>query len=492
MNARSQDRNSLSYQHLPGLFYSEVEPSPVSESRLFALNTDHGQALGLSEDWLRSKDGLAVLSGQRAIGETPALAMAYAGHQFGHWSGMLGDGRARLVADLADSEGDLHEFHLKGSGLTPYSRRGDGKATLGSAIREYIVSEAMAALGVPTTRALSIVATGDKIHRHGLEPTAILCRTARSHIRVGTFQLALASGEPDNVKALADLAIERLYPEAPNAGPERYIFFFQSVVRRQARLVAKWMGFGFIHGVMNTDNMCVSGETIDYGPCAFMDDFHPGKVFSSIDRNGRYAWNRQAEMAHWNLARLAETLLPLFGETEEAQQAAAESTLNQFITLFQGNFNAAMAAKFGLDPDDELDGFLGESFKAMTRGEVDFTLFFRNLTRVATGGDADLVINLFIDADPAQDWFDNWAAISGYKSGLSNGRIMGMKHSNPVIIPRNHRVEQAIEDANAGNSETYERLLDAVTKPYLDRPDFIEFETPPEPNEIVHQTFCGT
>ncbi len=485
----------LHYRDLPAFFFSDVEPVAVSDVKIVALNTALANSLSLDETWLRSDEGLSILSGQSAIGGVPSLAMAYGGHQFGHWSGLLGDGRARLVGDLPnkDRAGTLYELHLTGSGATPYSRRGDGKATLGSAIREYVVSEAMAALGVPSTRALSIITTGETVIRNGAEPGAILCRTARSHIRVGTFQLAAASGEGENVKALADFTIDRLYPEAPNSGHDRYRHFLRAVVARQADLVAKWMGLGFIHGVMNTDNACISGETIDYGPCAFMDEFHPGKTFSSIDRNGRYAWNKQAEMAHWNLTRLAESLLPLLGDSEDTQIKAAEEDLNSFVAKFETALNQIMATKLGVEQAElEKDGFLNETFKTMTIGKVDFTLFFRNLTLVAAGKPDSKMLELFADQELGHEWLTRWKTAAKLENVMDAVRLKTMQASNPIIIPRNHRVEQAIADANQGNLKTFETLMDAVSQPFTDRPEFANFETPPLAEEIVHQTFCGT
>lgn len=485
--------STLQYRQLPPEMFQDVEPSGVDTPDIIALNIPHAESLGLSKDWLESDEGKAVLAGQNAIGGGPSLAMAYGGHQFGHWSGLLGDGRARLVGDLADVDGNYHELHLKGSGRTPYSRGGDGKATLGSAIREYIVSEAMAALGVPTTRSLSVVATGETIMRNGAEPAAIVCRTARSHLRVGTFQIAAASGAIESLKALADFAINRLFQDAPKDGPERYQYFLGRVIAGQAELIAKWMGYGFIHGVMNTDNACISSETIDYGPCAFMDDFHPGKVFSSIDRKGRYAWNRQPEIAQWNMVRLAETLLPLLGETEEQQQAAAETQLATFSPLFAEQFNGFMAKKLGLKNGEVLTPeFLAETFEAMTAGQVDFTLFFRHLTLIANGGETTTFIGLFNDPNLGETWLESWKEATGFESRLNGDRVEAMGRANPIIIPRNHRVEEVIAEANNGNFQSFDKLLKAVTHPFEDRSDFHDFETPPKPEEIVHQTFCGT
>lgn len=490
--------SNMAYRQLPAFFYSDLDANVPPDPTLIIANKTYGKELGFPSGWLESDEALKVLSGQSTLGGEQALAMAYGGHQFGHWSGQLGDGRARLVGDIEGPDGRRHELHLKGSGLTPYSRRGDGKATLGSAIREYVVSEAMAALGVSTTRALSIVSTGERVHRNGLEPGAVLCRTARSHIRCGTFQWTAASGDVSNLKALADFTIERLFPGAPVDGPDRYLYLLKMAAKKQAGLIASWMGYGFIHGVMNTDNMCLSGETIDYGPCAFIDAFHPGKVFSSIDRNGRYAWNKQAELAHWNLARLAETLFPLLGETETDQRANAEAGLNSYVGHFEKSFDQVIARKFGLPEDFEgLQKFAGEAFKAMTIGRADFTLVFRHLTMLANqpngkAGLEETLLGLFSEKEAGEEFVNQWKVAVNYQDGMNADIAQSMTRANPIIIARNHRVEQAINAANADDFGPFHKLLDAVSAPFEDRPEFKEYETPPQPDEIVHQTFCGT
>ena len=481
--------NPAEYQNLPAAFFSDLEPESFENPAIYALNKGLAKEIGINPDWLKTPDGLSVLSG----GSSPTLAMAYAGHQFGQWSGLLGDGRARLVGDVRGIDGLLRELHLKGSGQTPYSRRGDGKATLGSAIREYIVSEAMAALGVNTTRALSIVTTGENIMRNGMEPGAILCRSARSHIRVGTFQYAAAIEEERGVEALADFAIERLYPDAPASGPQRYIYFLRKIAQGQADLIASWMGFGFIHGVMNTDNMCVSGETIDYGPCAFMDEFHPGKTFSSIDRNGRYAWGRQPEMGHWNLSVLAGTLLPLLGTDEESGQSAAETVLNDYVSHFQAAFQGVMARKLGIaNNHPDLKEFTSDTINAMTEGKVDFTFFFHALTNVANGENDKLIIEQFENNETGDNWTESWKAMTKFSNGIPTPAIEIMRSANPVLIARNHQVEKAIADANSGNSKTFERLVLALGDPSSDASDIADLQQPPDADEIVHQTFCGT
>ena len=485
--------SELTYRELPDIFYRDVLPERFPDVRLLALNTGLASELGLDPVWLATGEGTAFLSGQFAK-DGGAIAMAYGGHQFGHWAGQLGDGRARLIAEHSGRDDILRELHLKGAGPTPFSRRGDGKASLGSAVREYLVSEAMHYLGVETTRALSIVTTGEQIVRERMETGAVFCRTAKSHIRVGTFQYASQSSgdDVDAVKALADFAIERLYPGAPLSGPERYRYFLRAVIKAQADLVARWMGFGFIHGVMNTDNMCVSGETIDYGPCAFMDDFHPGKTFSSIDRRGRYAWNRQPAMAHWNLAQLAQTLMPLFGDSPEVHQEVAEADLNGFIGDFQAAFGRVMRAKFGLTEGGNIDEFMAESVKAMTLGEVDYTLFFRRLTDIASGMDDADFLALFADADIGIAWLKTWKAATDFNGQLLPPQQEAMRAVNPVIIPRNHRITEAIAAAEAGDMSVFERLLKAFKTPFDDRPEYADLQLPPQPTEVVTQTFCGT
>ncbi len=476
----------LTFRNLPEFFYKDVPPEIFPDVRLLALNDDVANSLGFDLARLRGPEGTAFLSGQTS----GSIAMAYSGHQFGHWAGQLGDGRARLIAERPGLDGVLRELHLKGSGPTPFSRRGDGKASLGSAVREYLVSEAMHHLGVPTTRALSIVTTGEDIFRERPEPGAVLCRTAKSHIRVGTFQHA--GSDADKVKALADFAIERLYPSAPKDGPERYRFFLRAVISAQSELVARWMGLGFIHGVMNTDNMCVSGETIDYGPCAFIDTFHPGMVFSSIDRRGRYAWNRQPEMAHWNLAQLAQALLPLLGDTDETQQQAAEADLNGFITAFQAAFGRVMRAKFGLLSGGNIDDFMAESVKAMTLGEVDYTVFFRALTDLAEGQDETALLSQFSDADIGKSWLEMWKVGTGFDGALPRAQQEAMQAANPVIIPRNHRIAEAIEAADAGDMAIFQRLSEAYKTPFANTPEYEDLQQPPQPEDVVTQTYCGT
>lgn len=432
---------------------------------IFAYNKGLAEEYGIEDETL-------------FMGGVPGIAMAYCGHQFGHWSGLLGDGRARLVGEVEDRTGDLFEIHLKGAGQTAYSRRGDGRATLGSSIRECLVSEAMAALGVPTTRALSVVLTGEKIRRQNIELGAIVCRSARSHIRVGTFEYAATLNEK-SIRALADFSIDRLYQDAPLDGTERYMFLLNAVIKKQAYLISKWMSVGFIHGVMNTDNACISGETIDYGPCAFMDTFHPAKVFSSIDRDGRYAWNRQAEMAHWNLTRFAESMLPLLGVTEAEQIKNAEAALGTFEDLFRNHFHEMMAEKFGVSNNDSTPNFIIQSLEMMTVTKVDFTIFFRKLTLFANG---DISLRDVFE----KDWLESWERLA------DSSLLERMKSVNPIRIPRNHQIERVIQASNKGDKKAFENLLDAIASPFKENEKWSLYENAPETEEVVTQTFCGT
>ena len=468
----SKSIHPKSYLGLPSSFYKKADPTSFPSLELFSFNDNLADTFGLEKDTFLSPQGLAFLGGQEA-----SIAMAYCGHQFGHWSGLLGDGRARLIGEV-ENAGLHYELHLKGAGQTPFSRRGDGRATLGSSIREYLVSEAMAALGVPTTRSLCVLLTGERIHRQQTEKGAILCRVARSHVRVGTFEYASTLGV-DEVRKLADYSIERLFPDAPADGCQRYAYLLNQVIEKQAQLVAKWMSFGFIHGVMNTDNMTISSETIDYGPCAFMDEFHPQKVFSSIDRNSRYAWNNQPAMAHWNCTRFAETLLPLFGETEADQISIAEKELGQFENLFRKYFHHAMADKFGIPKNEDLESFIIASLEMMTEEGVDFTIFFRQLTALAKGKNG-------LDAAFNSAWLAKWKKMS------LPSLVPKMAEVNPIRIPRNHQIELAIEAANAGDDSVFFRLSAALKYPFEESDGFEGFEDAPQQSEIVHATFCGT
>jgi uncharacterized protein YdiU (UPF0061 family) len=483
-----------SYLDLPEGLYSEVPTSRFPDPTLFAANQEFAKTFELGPDWFQSPETIAALSGRQPLYEGAPIAMAYSGHQFGHYAPLLGDGRAMLAGALYDTSGHEHELHLKGSGLTPFSRGGDGKATLGAAIREYIVSEAMAALGVPSSRSLAILTTGERIMRQqGPLPGAVLARTARSHLRVGTFQYTAANHDEDTLRALADFAIKRLDPDLMDLGDQCYAAFLTRVADRQAKLIAQWMSFGFIHGVMNTDNMTLSGETIDYGPCAFMDVFHPARVFSSIDHYGRYAWNKQPEIGLWNLSRLAEAMLPLFGKEEADQIAAAEAALKDYPAQFKTAWMAAMAAKLGLDEANDHEAFIEETLSLLFEGKADFTRAFTALTRYAHGGSPTAFIGEFEQADPARDWLNNWEAITDGPAQLDASRLKGMRAVNPVRIARNHQVEVAINAAeNHSNSKPFHALLEAIKAPFVEDSALAAYEAAPEPEEVVQQTFCGT
>lgn len=480
-----------SYSRLPERFYSRQPPAQVESPGWVHLNESLAQQLGVDPAWLRSEEGLDCLSGNRVpVGSDP-LAQVYAGHQFGGFVPQLGDGRAILLGEVVDEAGIRRDIQLKGAGRTPYSRGGDGKAALGPVLREYLMSEAMNALGVPTTRALAAVTTGEVVLRQdGPLAGAVLTRVAASHLRVGTFQYFAAQRDEEAVRRLADYAIARHFPEClatdgQPASSAPYRAFLQAVLERQAGLVAQWMALGFIHGVMNTDNCSIAGETLDYGPCAMMDAFHPDKVFSSIDREGRYAWGNQPNIAHWNLTRLAETLLPLLDPDRERAIVVAREVLDGFSEHFSDAYMMRFRDKFGL-AGEEADGVLQDGLSLMANHGVDFTLFFRALTELAAGGGMERLVGLFAGRDGFEAWLEAWLA------GQYPGRLEAMRRANPVLIPRNHRVEQAIEAAYDGDLEPFMRLLEALRQPFAERDAFADLQQPPSPAEEVRETFCGT
>ncbi|MGZ4577366.1 MAG: protein adenylyltransferase SelO [Mycobacterium sp.] len=453
--------------------------------RLLAFNDQLATELGLDPSWLRGPDGLRFLVGNALPGDAVPVAQAYAGHQFGGYVPRLGDGRALLLGELVGADGRLRDIHLKGSGPTPFARGGDGFAAVGPMLREYIVSEAMHALGVPTTRSLAVVGTGRPVLREAELPGAVLTRVAGSHLRVGSFQYAAASGDTGLLRRLADHAIARHHPGAAQA--ERpYLALFESVVAVQASLIARWMLIGFVHGVMNTDNMTISGETIDYGPCAFMEAYDPDTVFSSIDFWGRYAYGNQPVVAGWNLARFAETLLPLLSEDVNEAVALAEESFGVFQRRYDAVWSSGMRAKLGLPADadsavvtpviDELLGLLKES-------RVDYTSFFRRLGR-AVRGDAESGRGEFINLAGFDGWLSRWKDL--------NPDADVMDRANPVYIPRNHLVEEALTAATAGELGPLRRLLDAVTAPYDERPGLERYASPAPEDFGAYQTFCGT
>jgi uncharacterized protein YdiU (UPF0061 family) len=481
------------YAQLPDRFYARVAPTPVAAPRLIRLNDALARELGLDPDWLAGPQGLEALAGLRVPDAAEPIAMAYAGHQFGHFVPQLGDGRAILLGEVVDRNGVRRDLQLKGAGLTPFSRRGDGRAALGPVLREYIVSEAMAALKVPTTRSLAAVATGEAVVRETLLPGAVLTRVAASHIRVGTFQFFAARDDIEGLRLLADHVIARHYREAAKA--ERpYRALLEQVTRRQAELIAQWLLIGFIHGVMNTDNMSIAGETIDYGPCAFMDTYDPAAVFSSIDRHGRYAYANQPRIATWNLARLAETLLPLLADDEKQAIALAEEVLGGFAPAFEAAFLAGMRNKLGLAGAAPEDVNLGNDFlKLLAANEVDFTLAFRRLADAAGDPAAEAPVkSLFAGGEGYEAWAAQWRARLAQEALDVAGRRAMMRAANPAFIPRNHRIEAVIAAAVEDDFAPFEELLSVLAKPFDDQPEHADYMNPPQPHERVCQTFCGT
>jgi len=483
-----------SYARLPDRFFARLRPTPVSEPRLVRLNTKLALELGLDPEKLAAPSGVEILAGNRVpLGGEP-LAMAYAGHQFGTFVPQLGDGRAILLGEVIDRTGLRRDIQLKGAGPTPYSRRGDGRAALGPVLREYIVSEAMAALGIPTTRALAAVTTGETVWRETALPGAILTRVASSHIRVGTFQFFAARKDVDAIRRLADHVIARHYPDAAGAA-NPYRGLLDQVVSRQAALIAQWLLVGFIHGVMNTDNMSIAGETIDYGPCAFMDTYDPRTVYSSIDRMGRYAYGNQPDIAQWNLIRLAETLLPLLSEDHGTAIKEAQESIGTFAKIFDAAYAAGLSRKLGLSesrPDDL--SLAKDLLDRVAQNGADFTLVFRRLCEAAAGPEGDAGVGvLFADAGAFDDWAARWRHRLAQERVEPSDRRSTMIASNPAFIPRNHLVEEAIGAAlNNGDFSAFETLLSVVSRPYEDQTAFGRYNDPPRPDQVVDQTFCGT
>jgi uncharacterized protein YdiU (UPF0061 family) len=483
-----------SYARLPDRFFARVLPTPVAAPRLVKLNERLARELGLDPAQLSSREGVEILAGNRVPDGASPIAQAYAGHQFANFVPQLGDGRAVLLGEVIGRDGRRRDIQLKGSGPTPFSRRGDGRAALGPVLREYIVSEAFAALGIPATRALAAVTTGETVARETMLPGGVLTRVAASHVRVGTFQYFAARGDVEGLRALADYVIERHYPHAAGAA-NPYRALLEAVIKAQARLVARWLGIGFIHGVMNTDNMSIAGETIDFGPCAFMDTFDPGQVYSSIDHRGRYAYANQPGIAGWNLARLAETLIPLLAPEKDAAVAEAQAAINEFGPTFEAAYRAVQRAKLGLASEREGDALLADDLLgAMARGGADFTNFFRALTTAADGDSADLAIRgMFIDPAEIEAWLVRWRTRLAAEGGDATTRASAMRSINPAFIPRNHLIEEVIAAAvNADDFGPFETLLAVLARPWDDQPGNDRFAASPKPHEIVQQTFCGT
>ncbi|MBA3306589.1 MAG: YdiU family protein [Thermoleophilaceae bacterium] len=471
-------------RELAGL-YEPWSAASAPAPALLVLNDALAAGLGLDAEALRGDDGVAMLAGNAVPEGATPVAQAYSGHQFGGFAPRLGDGRALLLGEVVDADGHLRDLHLKGSGRTPFARGGDGLAAVGPMLREYVVSEAMHALGIPTTRSLAVVATGRPVRRETLLPGAVLARVASSHLRVGSFQYARATGDIDLLRRLADHAITRHHPGAAEA--ERpYLALFEAVVAAQARLVAQWMLVGFVHGVMNTDNMTISGETIDYGPCAFMEAFDPATVYSSIDHGGRYAYGNQPVVAEWNLARLAESLLPLFHEDQGQGVALAVESVGAFGRQYGAAWSAGMRPKLGLleGLDDAVTSPLVDDLLTLLKaGHVDHTSFFRALNAAARG-DTEPARSLFVDLAAFDAWMKSWRALSPDADT--------MDRANPVYIPRNHLVEEALAAATQGDLDPLERLLDAVATPYDERPALERYAATAPLDFGAYRTYCGT
>jgi uncharacterized protein YdiU (UPF0061 family) len=485
------------YARLPQRFYSRLDPTPVALPRLIKLNIELATRLGLDPIALSSPEGVEILAGNRVASGSEPLAQAYAGHQFGHFVPQLGDGRANLLGEVTGSDGVRYDIQLKGSGRTPFSRGGDGRAAVGPVLREYIVSEAMAAFGVPTTRALAAVSSGELVFRERPLPGAVLVRVAASHLRVGTFEYFAARQDTDAIQTLADFAIARHYPQAAQAQLP-YRAFLDSVIAAQAHLIAQWMLLGFVHGVMNTDNMSISGETIDYGPCAFMEAYDPATVFSSIDSHGRYAYGNQPRIALWNLTRLAESLLPVLEResgSHEAAMASATQALQSFAPQYEAAHLAGQRRKLGLftTQDDDLN-LAQDLLQRMAANRADFTLTFRRLCDAATDPECDAQVgSLFADPAAFGLWAPRWRRRLVDEPISTEERAEAMRQANPAFIPRNHLVEEALNAAiERQDFQPFEDKLDVVSRPFDSRPGLERYAAPAKDEERVLHTFCGT
>ena len=474
-----------------GGLYEAWRAAPAPSPELLVLNEELATELDLDPAALRTPEGVAVLVGNTPPDGATPVAQAYSGHQFGAFSPRLGDGRALLLGEVVDVHGRRRDLHLKGSGRTPFARGGDGKAPLGPMLREYVIGEAMHSLGIPTTRALAVVATGDQVVRDTVLPGAVLVRVAASHLRVGTFQYAAMRDDPGLVRRLADYAIARHHPAAAEAD-NPYLAFFEAVLDAQAALVARWMLVGFIHGVMNTDNMTISGETIDYGPCAFMDAFDPATVFSSIDHGGRYAYGNQPRIAQWNLARLAETLLPLLHRDIDTAIATATDVLETFPDRYGGYWRSGMCAKLGLGeqrPGD--DALIGDLTALLQTQQVDLTSFFRALSD-SVRGESTAARSLFTDPSAFEAWSQRWRARWSSRPTAPQEIAEAMERVNPAYVPRNHLVEEALSAATAGDLAPLRRLVDVLARPFDERPGLEAYAAPAPPGFGAYRTFCGT
>ena len=486
------------YARLPERFYARVNPTPVGAPSLIKLNHALAEELGLDAAALEQPEGVAMLAGNAVPPGAEPLAQAYAGHQFGHLNPRLGDGRAILLGEVVDRDGRAKDIQLKGAGRTPFSRGGDGRSALGPVLREYIVSEAMHALGIKTTRALAAVLTGEQVYRDTALPGAILARVASSHVRIGTFEYLRQRNDKEGIKLLADFVIDRHYPQIREQAPANpYLALLDGIIDAKAALVASWLRVGFIHGVMNTDNTSVSGETIDYGPCAFMDRYDPATVFSSIDRQGRYAYINQSNIALWNLSRLAECLLHLIDDDQQRAIDKAEHHLSAFGDIIRSYWLDGMCRKLGLTTAGDGDRPLVESWLSLLeQHEVDFTLGFRRLTDYLAASDSaeDALRNVFGKGSSALDnWLTLWRQRLSREQQSREALAQIMAAANPVYIPRNHRIEAVITAAvEQGDFKPMHEMVDVLSNPYAEQPGRELYAQPPAPSERVYQTFCGT
>lgn len=483
---------SNSYSELPDRFYARLNPTSVSEPGLVKVNRELAGELGIDPGFLESDDGIKILSGNSVPDGASPLAMVYAGHQFGGWVPRLGDGRALLLGEVIDRAGVRRDIQLKGSGRTPFSRLGDGRAWLGPVMREYLVSEAMHHLGIPSTRALAAVVTGEPVYREGALPGAVLTRVAKGHIRVGTFQYFYSRNDTEALRILADHTIARLHPEVEDM-PNPVLGLLERVVEMQARLIASWMGVGFIHGVMNTDNVSLACETIDFGPCAFMDSFHPRKVFSSIDHGGRYAYSNQPSVCLWNLAQFATALVPILGSDQENAVKVATEAINRFQGSFTDAWLSVFRKKLGLLPKDEDDTLISDFLGLLAEAQADFTVAFRRLSCLAdTEEDYDDFREYLGGGPKSAEWLTRWRRRLMQDGRPATVRQEEMKLANPALIPRNHLVEKAIAEGVAGDFNLFNELNRAWATPFAEHSMSGRFALPPTPDEVVSRTFCGT
>jgi len=483
-----------SYARLPAQFYTRQEPVPVDAPAPIRVNRELALEMGLDADWLASDEGTRIIAGNALPEGAEPLASVYAGHQFGNYNPQLGDGRAVLLGEVLGPDGKRYDWQLKGSGPTPYSRGGDGRSPLGPVLREYVISEAMYRLGVPTTRSLAAVATGELVQRDQFLPGAVLARIASSHIRIGTFQFFAARRDLDSLRTLAEHVISRHFPETAEAD-NPVLAMLEGAITRQAELVAQWQLLGFIHGVMNTDNMLLSGETIDYGPCAFMDEFKANQVYSSIDHGGRYAYRNQPAIAHWNLSCLAQALLPILHEDEEQAVALAQAAIDAFPHQFLELHTRGMAQKLGLaELTDEDTPLVEDLMELMEQHQLDFTLTFRRLADLAgDAGATGQVDALFEFPEEMQHWLARWRRRADAETGPAEQRQATMYRANPAFIPRNHLVEEAIAAATFEyDLGPFNALVEVLDKPFTYRDEHARYATGPRPEQVVRQTFCGT